>query len=131
VRRSLESCRLLAVAGRDSGQLMARSLDCAASGNIPQDAPLRTAESRLECWLGALGFGFALRSPGGFAFPLLVWSREKTPAQPPCSPVFSSRRPETASADVRSYGAADQDGQTAMLTWEAGGPSHRCCRYLP
>jgi len=129
VRRSLNSCRLLAVRRKGQRAAMAGGSGLRRLGQHPAGRAARTAESRLECWLGALGIRVALRSPGGLHSLSGLESREDAARR--LSPVFSF---ETAGNCVRgreSYGAADQDRTDRDAYLGAGGPSHGVAGNLP
>jgi hypothetical protein len=123
VKTCAEIAEFLSAVGRSpegtAGSRWREDLDCAASGNIPQDAPLELLKAGWNVGLGRWEFGLRCGRPAD-CIPFLVWSREKTP--PDAFPQsFPSRRPETASADVRATARLIRTGQTAMLTWEQAG----------
>jgi hypothetical protein len=120
VKTCAEIAEFLSAAGGSpggaAGSRWQEDLDCAASGNIPQDAPLELLKASWNVGLGRWEFGLRCGRPAD-CIPFLVWTGEKMPANG-LDQSFP-RRPETATAN--SMARLIRTGQTAMLTWEQGG----------
>ncbi|MGA8837771.1 MAG: flagella basal body P-ring formation protein FlgA [Candidatus Sulfotelmatobacter sp.] len=122
VKTCAEIAEFLSSAGRSpggaAGNRWREDLDCAASGNIPQDAPLELLKASWNVGLERWEFGLRCGRPAD-CIPFLVWSREKI--SPDVFPQSFPGRPETASADASPMARLIRTGQTVMLTWEQAG----------
>jgi len=92
-----------------------RDLDCAAAGNIPEDAPLELMKISWNAGLNRREF--ALRcTRSEDCIPFLVWIRGPAPATG-LIPSFPSRALQAQKGEVKTAPLV-KIGQTAMLTWE-------------